>query len=387
MNKTFGKVLCAFVLIAVLLLGTACSFFSSDDEGRQIANITYQTGEREGVQGTWIIIEYEGDEYPNSEFFLPNGEQGEEGVGIESVDWKLSDDGLYTIITINYTDPIKWPTTDIRIPNGMFPTGMTTEVDEETGDITLTITISDGTMQTFTLHNGVDGKDGDVIIGMETVVETDDETGETSTWLVITLERLDEEGNNVTYRLRMPDGAQGEQGNGIESIIMDERRTQSDPDNIWLLVLYSNGSSDYVSIPKTNRWYHGNGAPGKGQYNMYDYYVDEQNKVIYYKNSVGEWVVLFDFGELSAEEHTVQFYLDQTTRTDSQTIVHGNSFYSAGKTLPLPDRTAEGLRFVGWYTEYIDPDSGEAINPNLGQFTNLTPVLSNMILYARWERI
>lgn len=380
MTKNYRKVLCALLLIAVLLFTTACSFFG-EDETRQIANI-YSYHDDDNAC-TVVVIQYEGDEYEDSVFTIPDALEGKEGTGIRNVSAVTTEDGLYTIITIEYTD-LTMDSQEIRIPNGIFPTGMTTEVDEETGDLTVTITLSDGTKQTFSLHNGVDGKDGDTIVSIETVVETDEETGEEVTWMVITLERIDEEtGEHVTYRLRMPEGAEGKQGKGILGIELDSSRTASDVSNIWLRVTYDDYTYESISIPKVNNWHNGDGKPGDGQYNVGDYYVDTANHIIYYKTVTGTWQILFDFSDFSVQEHIVYFYLDKDTISDSVTIAHGNSFLASSKELPTPERT--GYRFVGWYTEYFEIGEADYAHPNAGHFTSLTPVLSNMALYARWE--
>lgn len=376
MTKNYRKVLCALLLIAVLLFTTACSFFG-EDETRQIANI-YSYHDDDNAC-TVVVIQYEGDEYEDSVFTIPDALEGKEGTGIRNVSAVTTEDGLYTIITIEYTD-LTMDSQEIRIPNGIFPTGMTTEVDEETGDLVVTITLSDGTENTFSLHNGVDGKDGDTIVSIETVVETDEETGEEVTWMVITLERLDEEtGEHVTYRLRMPEGAQGEQGKGIVSITVNTNKTKSDINNIWLLVTYSDWQIEEVSIPKVNSWHNGQGKPGDGEYNVGDYFVDTQHYIVYYKVASSQWEVLFDFSTFNTEQHTVTFVWGDGF-SEVRYIQHGYNFASTpSESMPLPVK--EGHRFVGWFTD------ADASNPNSGQFTDLTVVVSDLVLYARYQPI
>lgn len=54
-----------------------------------------------------------------------------------------------------------------------------------------------------------------------------------------------------------------------------------------------------------------------------------------------------------------------------------------GETIPLnqiPVPTKDGFSFAGWF-------AGEENNPNVGQFTNLTTVSSNLDLFARWQNL
>ena len=59
-------------------------------------------------------------------------------------------------------------------------------------------------------------------------------------------------------------------------------------------------------------------------------------------------------------------------------IPHGSYFAAQeGYTIPIPTRN--GYDFVGWYTT-------KTITPTSGKFTDLTPVMADLTLYAIWEK-
>lgn len=62
---------------------------------------------------------------------------------------------------------------------------------------------------------------------------------------------------------------------------------------------------------------------------------------------------------------------------DKVTIGEGSSFYSAGLSLPLP--TSDDADFMGWYVTSVT-------NVNSGQFTDLSEVTTDLVLYAKWSK-
>ena len=381
MAKSFRRILCALILAFAVIFTSACSFFGGE-ESRQISNIYSRRGENsEGVTGTFIVIEYEGDEYEPDEFFIADAEPGEKGNGISSIESHPGEDGTSTIVTIYYTDISKAPT-ELTLPFGTFIVGIDTSIDPVTRAVTLTILFSDPNIEPVivTLDAGKDGIDGDSI--QDILTETDDEGNITVTIIRKTYNRETEEWETTETTFTIP---KGEEGNGIKYVEVNATKTRNDPYNIYLDIYYDDNSFETITIPKANSWYTGEGEPLSTQYNIGDFYFDTLNYIIYQKETTG-WKKVADFSSFSQEPHTVYFYIDngETLSTHIQ-ITHGYNFASAGEQVPTPAK--EGYKFMGWYTEYVNPDDLAAtVNPNAGHFTDLTPVLSNLNLYARWVK-
>lgn len=371
MIRKIGKMLSALLVAAVLFAAGACSFFA-EEERREIENIYYRTATQDEKEGIMVIIDYVGDEYPDSMFFLPNGEEGKEGNGISDVTAELVEGGARIKITVSYTDKTRDPS-EFTFENSVFPTDFTCELDEETGDYRLSITLSNGDTSEFTLHNGVDG---DRIESITTRV--DEETG--TTYIVITMASLGPDGSPVTYEFAMPEGDKGEQGVGIAAIRVDNYLTANDPSYVYLVVELTDGSSLTTRIPKVNNWTVGEGKPNDNAGSYGDFYFDSLNYCIYYKDFEG-WTTIMDLSDKRSDTHIVRFMIDKTTAMDKEPIVmsHGSYFYRSGYEIPTPDR--EGFTFDGWYTMLNDDGT---VNVNSGRFTDLTPVLTDMVLYAHF---
>lgn len=369
MIRKIGRILSVLLLAALLFTAGACSFFSEETR-REIENIYYRAATQDEKEGIMIIIDYVGDEYPDSVFFVPNGEEGKEGNGIASVDGELVDEGASIRITVSYTDKTRDPSV-FTFANSVFPTDFTCELDEETGDYNISITLSNGDTSDFTLHNGTDG---DTIESITT--RYDEETG--TTYIVITLATEEEEEPRF-YEIAMPEGAKGDAGVGIDRIEVDEDRTSSDMgDKIWLTVYLTDGTDRQVSIPRFNAWKIVKDAPGAGDGYPGDFRFDSVHYKLYYKDPNEGWTVIMDLSDKSPATHQVQFMVDDRPYGDPIEMKHGEFFYKSGKSIPKPE-PPEGFVFKGWYTE-LDEDGNPSVNS--GQFTDLTPVVVNMKLYA-----
>ena len=95
------------------------------------------------------------------------------------------------------------------------------------------------------------------------------------------------------------------------------------------------------------------------------------------------WSTIIDFDD-NDEKYTVTFELndpDGTAYIESgrkeYTITRGEYFTAS---YDMPTVTKPGYRFVGWCTK-------KEQTPTSGMFTDLTPVFSNLTLYAIWEKI
>lgn len=375
MKKTLIAILCALMLSITAIFASACSFFGGSSEIRQIDRIYSVYSEEDG--GTYIIIEYVGDEYEDDTFFIADAEPGKEGTGIRSITPKLNDDGT-TTITIEYTDASKYPA-EFTIPNGLYISNIISDTDPETGARTLTIVFSDPAVEplVITIDSGKDGIDGDKIQDIYT--EIDEETGDTVVHVVMhkyNAETGEWEDDEITFTI-----PKAEKGNGIKEISVNYQ-SYSDPNNMYLDVVYEDGSRQTLAIPRANSWYTGVGAPGPAQYNVGDFYFDTAGYAIWNKTTNG-WVKLVDFSAFSQDMHAVYFYVEGVcVRTEY--IMHGYNFVSSNLELYVPTRE-DGYVFAGWYTKDVNSDG--TVNPNSGHFTDLTYVLSDINLYAHWAAV
>jgi len=89
---------------------------------------------------------------------------------------------------------------------------------------------------------------------------------------------------------------------------------------------------------------------------------------------------VLDFSKYSMETHTVTFIRDANSDVvDELEITHGTYFALSDHQMPVPSRS--GYKFLGWFT------SADANDVNAGQLTDLTPIMGDLIVYARWESL
>lgn len=370
MRKLY-KLLCVLISGMVILFSVGCTFFDAG-ETRTIENIySRRSADDTGIE---IVIEY-ADGSPESAFFIPDPAAGEEGNGIRDVGAVSNADGSVTV-TVEYTD-VSMPPYVFTIPSGRYITDISSETDPETNVVTVTIRYSDGSEPVvMTLRPGQDGIDGDKI---SRVAWEEDEEG--NIVLHIFYKRYDAELSDwVEYELE-DSAVTIPKGRGIEEIRCEE---DSSEDSFTLRIYYDDGGSQDVEIGRANRWYVGRGQPGDSSYRIGDFYFDEVSCRIYHKVEELEWDLIADFSSFSTKTHTVTFHLEtEEESTLPMQIEHGYNFAAKGMSLPTEQKS--GYRFLGWYTKAAVP--GEDPDPNSGHFTDLTPVLSDLDLYPRWEQI
>lgn len=374
MAKKICRILCIILIGVMFIFPSACSFFDEGETGRQIENVYSRHSDEDAC--TYIVIEYVGDEYENDIIVIPDSAKGEAGTSILGVSYENGN------LVVVYSDG-KQQTIPL---NARFIEGVETKTDPDTGAVILKITFTDGsTPVEFVV---APGRDGDTITDIYTEVDENgnavvDENGNIVVHVVV--RTFDEESGEWINDDRTFTIPQGQPGNGITSITVNPR-SNSDANYFYLNIFYDNGSVQELQIARTNSWYAEAGVPDDSKYSVGDFYFDTKGFAIYQKKADG-WQLLVDFSAYSTAEHTVNFYFDDGRNGLTENIKHGYTFVSAGKTVPTPTPRA-GYRFLGWFTEYVDPDDDEAvINPNSGHFTDLTPVMSNLNLYARWEKI
>lgn len=352
----------AFIAATVLSAAVCCSLGGCAVRGGLSVESVTHSHTDEGT--TKVVITYSDQSVAPTVFYIPDGAQG---AGIADVSGVPNAENTATVVTISYTDGRQ--DSVFSLPYGTFISGVTSSVDADTGDTYLTINFSDDSLEPYTvkLPAGKDGEDGSEITSITSV--TDPMTGETTVNIVYD--------DGKTSSFVVPGGKDGENGVGIEKITVNEQLTASDPDNIYLDIFFTDGESQRLTIPKTNRWLIGEGEPSPSLGNVGDYYTDRAAAKIYVKSADGGWSVLFDFSDYSKQRHVVRFVVDGIT-FGTETIAHGFNFYSSSKSLPLPEK--EGYEFVGWYTS-------ESPTVNDGRFDNLTYVLSDITLYAQFKAV
>lgn len=360
--------------ILVILLScftlTSCSSFVGDGQNEvTIASIETVTLSDGNIK---MIITYTDVDRSPDEFILPKGTDGN---GIKTILSTTTDDGKTNILKIFFTDEEMEPI-EFRVNNGTSVSGVESVVNEETGDVSLIVKYNDGTTsEPILLPRGKDGEDGNSFTGYE-IVENEDKS--------LTINFHFNKTEDVVITIPAPQ--KGDKGNGIRSIIASETNTE-----YILTINYDNDTSEEVSFtkPKTpNTWLNGSSVPTSSLGNNGDYYFDIYHNNIYIKEN-GAWSLLIEF-DSSEETYTIQFNLndsdDAPAKLPSGTykkyyIKRGTYFQSiennyGGTQIPIPSR--EGYKFVGWYRV---PEPTVINSP----FTDLTPVFSDLILYAVWE--
>ena len=270
-------------------------------------------------------------------------------------------------MTITYTDETVEPT-QITIPNGISITSVSYEVDSETNQTFIQFHYSDGSASDpIPIPKGEKGEDGNSIIGVDQIVNDDN-----SITLIFHFSKAED------YIVQIP---AGNEGRGIASIIASETE-----DLYTLTINYTDGTYKTFewNKPQPNQWYTGS-EPSNSLGVDGDFYFDIYHHNIYVKQS-GAWVLIVSFDN-NIETHSVVFNLNDSAEEPANMpsgalmayqISHGSYFAAQeGYSIPIPTRV--GYEFVGWYTTKI-------VNPTSGKFTDLTPVLADLVLYAIWEK-
>ena len=383
MNKIKKLCLMTLSLFSLPLISlTSCTggFFKSDVV--MIEDIIATTLSDGNIR---LTITFTDDSHEPVSVTIP---QGKTGNGIESIQQELSADGTYTTVTITYTDDNMDPVS-FDIANGVSISSIEQLLDEdgnilidEDGNSTLQIKLSNGEILTFDIPKGDPGKDGTSISGVTSTI--DEETGD----IVLTITYSDP--LQEPSIIRIPAPSNGANGNNLESITF----TQEDGMYQITFTLF-NGVEETrttVQFPVPASWYSGSGAPNISGVEG-DLYFNESNYTIY-KYSNGRWVLIADLDNSGlTDTHSVSFNLnaegdesakfisqdDSLVQTAFEDIPNGRYFACLDYKMPLASR--DNYEFMGWYT------SPTYDNPTIGMFTDTTPIYQDMILYAHWEAI
>lgn len=358
MKKKLLKVLTLTTMCLGMPLLNACSFFrSSDNEAVGIKEILVDNDE----EGNAVItINYTDKHKEPVTFVIPKGTDGETGTGIKKIDYTQDEYGA-TTVTISFTGDKMEPVSFVLQP-GKSISDVRFDVDEE-GNTLIIFVDSDGNqLSPITVFKGDTGERG---IGIVSIIPNYNPDG--SATITITLDDESE------YYVEIP---APKEGRGIESIISRKAGTI-----FYLTINYTDGTSDEVSFDVPPSWTTGYARPGNAEGYNGDYYFDIAHDIIYIKEN-GAWEVAVDFAT-NEQTYTVRFELNDTNAEPaslvgqrSYVINRGETFYSSD--YQVPTATRNGYTFGGWSTS-------KTPNVTNGLFTDLTPVLSDMTLYAIWN--
>ena len=367
--KKFKGILLGLGLVISSISLSSCSAFFGGDEGYLISDMTTITDE-EG--NTIVTITFDDEEVDPLIFTIPKGLTGE---GIDHVTSELSSDKTRVILTIYYSNDELEPTKiEVPIINGVDGVGISNVIvgKDELGNTTIQFVYSDETTSdVITINKGTDG------VGIDRIEQKEDKLNNR---IIITVYYTNDTSNELYIPL-------SKDGIGIKEIT-----TSDDGENYILHIVFSDDSTSDVTLkkPLATFWYSGKGLPQPSLGNDNDFYFDENNGDIYKKIN-GTWNFIFSRSGSGVSEtitYKVTFnanggkwrYVDGTNIEESE-VKDKTITINKGEYINLNDPQYEvyldGYTFDGWWTD-------KEINPNSGHFTTLTPVMSDLTLFAKW---
>ncbi len=365
MRKKLLGMLLAILTFALFLLGACGSFIA--DESLQIASITHVL-EQDGR--TKITITYTDEKKLPDVFYLPRGqegEQGETGNGIKEILYSQDSQTGKTKVTISFTDP-NMEEVEFFLENGISVVGVESDTDAL------------GKFMQFVYSNGDKSEPIRIPSGLG-IKSYDLNTNPKDETLSAVLTFVLDNGEEIV--ISVPAAQRGETGRGIDSIIASEDEERG----LYILTItYTDGekSLQMFNRPKDPSAWHNGGEKPKNSFGKDgDYFFDIIHNDIYAKeNGVWSLVVDFDAGEQTC---IVTFDLNDSaeepakmSQVKSYEVPKGEYFAATGYPFPIPTR--DGYEFMGWYDSKV-------VGPTTGKFTTLTPVLCDLTLYAIWEKI
>ena len=348
------------------------SSFFGNSESVEIKSVTPTYDEKSG--NTIITIAFVDEDVSPVTFSIPRGLSGKDGVGIQDVSAKMSDDKKNVELTIKYTDTSVQDNV-LTVPY-LGISNVEVSLDEETGNTDIVFCYTDGTKsQKISIPKGKDGDPGEDGIGIKSfVVETVD--GVTTVTVTFT-----DSDKMPSQSFIIKDGI------GIDHI---ESVESDDPSKYVLKIVYSDGFSHLVEFDKpadgkdANRWYSGATAP-EGNPDLAsavegDFYINLLSGYVYQKVD-DIWKFLFGMkGDSTSPEKTrYHVYFDPVEGTIDGVKTIRSVDVVQGETIPLdsiPLPVLENKTFDGWYTDLN--------NVNAGRFTDMTPVCRSMVLKAKY---
>lgn len=367
MKKIF-KGLCLLLAMIFVVACTACSGFFGE-ESIIISSVKTKTLEDGSTE---LTISYENEDKSDDVIIIPKGDQGiqgETGVGIKEITNELNANGN-TDVTIHYTDGTKEGPFEIQ--KGVTIVG----VEAINEGKTLKISYNNGLSSEFELPEGREGKPG---MGIANYFVNNNPTNPALTASI--LFNMDD-GTSITI-----DIPKGEAGRGIESMTGVTTET-----NYIIKVKYTGDDKIYdITFDRPtepNLWYYDACEPWFStkldKSKVGDYFFDTAHNDIYLYQETSGWTCIVDYHD-DEQTYTVIFDLNDNDGGASKAsmpgalpeyvVNRGTYFTSNGYDIPMPTRT--GYDFKGWCTSRVE-------SPITGFFTTLTPIFSDLTLYAIW---
>lgn len=363
MQKTIKYLFSFMICCCFIFILTGCGSFTDAEESKVIASIERVV--EDGI--VKLVIYYENEEIEPDTFVLP---VGDDGTGIKAITTSEKEDGSGKILKIYFTDETMEPVV-FELKNGKSILGIESSIDEETGENYMWIKYDDGTnSEKFLLPKG---KDGVGFTGYD--VETHEDGS------ITYLFHFSQDTPDVVVEIPAP-----KEGNGIKSIVSAE----DDVDYI-LIINYTNHESEELRFKKPTspgKWLSGSSIPESDEGDNGDYFFDTFHKIIYTKE-YGTWIQVVSFDD-EQEIYQIKFDLNDTLDGGvsakmpegsrlSYMVRRNTYFYNNGYgDIPIPTR--EGYQFKGWYRSKVP-------NVTFSPFTDFTPILSDLELFAIWEKI
>lgn len=355
--KKFAKV-CLTLLSLSLVGGTLAScgdFFGSDSYSiKDVVSTTDSEG------NAVVTISFNENKDPVT-FTVSKGVAGKDGVGIASVTGKTSEDGKSVILTITFTDASVAPVTiTVPVVNGKDGKGVASvSVSTDTnGNKVLVFGYTDGTKSDpIVIPKGNDG------VGIASITHETQTDGST----LITVTFTDSTIAPTTFVI-----PKGNDGVSIASIV-----SSLDGADYVLTITFSDGVTQEIRFakPTCNNWLSGTADPGSGEGSDGDFFFNTSTGDIF-KKSGGTWSFI-----VRLWQNSVYYYVK--FNPNGGTVGGSGDVYQqkvkAGECLSdLDTPVFAGKVFEGWWT------SVDATDPNAGHLTVITPIFTNMTVYARW---
>ncbi len=362
------KAFIILILVVLLTMFTGCSFFEEDAEGVKDIELSRNDDNDIVVK----VLYY--DEYDSfKEEIIPTGLDGKDGISVDDIIVVREKDSLRTRVTVRLTPQEgeeKGKETTFYVPDGVRIESVESQYDEGTDKYFMYLVYSDGEeSQPIEIPQGKTGNGIDV----DQSIFEPQEDGSINCSLAFT--------NGKTVEFTIP---AGKTGNGIESIEPDESNG-----TLTLTITYTSGDVVPISFTRSSLWFQGKGLPTHPD-NVHivenaivgDYYFDITYRKIYVLTET-EWAMLVDFDK-GNDDLTVYFDpnddpespVDPHSLPDYYKLTAKYGEYLVNK-IPTPRRT--GYTFKGWATSAV-------VGPTTGFFTDLTPVMTSLTLYAIWEK-
>lgn len=381
MRKILGLFLGIGAITASVVAASSCSSFLKKDSDNYLAIASVDVDVDEETGTTIVTIKYNDNKRQPTIIEIPKGEKGETGVGITGFEVDDKSDPLNNIIIVHLTDKDE----SFKLAKGTKITNIESfEVDPEedpdhAGQICIEITVSDSEEpHVFYVEKG---KDAPVITSVE--LANNEDTGDLE--LVL---HLSDDSTIKCNAMQI----RGEDGNGIQDIIAKE-----DDNGYHITFVFTKEDEegnkektlDFSKPSQPNTWRSGVGSP-EGKYGEKDkviagdFYFDTQGCNIWeYDGS--KWNLVATLNDRS-KQYTVTFDLNDEfdggpsaslPGPDEYKIPSGLYFAATPYEIPIPTR-GDDYEFLGWSTK----SKKTVVN---GYFTDLTPVYTNLTLYAIWN--